>query len=393
MILYFSVEAPYEWALVDRQGEVIGSGISETLQSLPVPDRLNAMVGIVPGSLVTIHRVDLPARSKAKVLAAIPYALEERLATDVDELVFTMLHWNFGQNVTVAVIDKRYIDTVRADFTKLGWEVDALIPEFLLVPLHDQTRLTLARKKNGSFLLRTGECSGMVFDANALQYWWDSLSDTQIPIAVNDAETAQRLIGFGGSAVRHWDIGRTFSDWLTHQHTPFDQINILKDLDTHKHAGRLKRMYRAAAILLCLGLLTKIGIDMYENYLLYRQNREIDREIVEIFQQSFPHVTRIVNPRLQMEQQMRMLQTETVAAGRFQMLLSAVARVVTSDQATLEEITFRENTLLITCTTKDFAGLDRLKQRFAQDKNVQAELLSSGSRDNKVSARFKLQSA
>lgn len=393
MIIYFYVEAPYDWALLDRQGEVVGGGTSETLQGLPLPNHLNKMVGVVPGSLVTIHRVDLPARSRAKVLAAIPYALEERLATDVDELVFTMLDWKIGEYATVAVIDKHYIETLKADFANLDWQVNGLVPEFLLVPWHEQAQFTLARKNDGSYLLRSGECEGLVFDANALEYWWNSLNNPEVPIAVNDVEVARRLIGLGGTAVREWDIGRQFAEWLAHDHTPFERLNILKDLDAHEQSSRLKSWTRVAVMLLGLGILTRVGMDMYENYVLYRQSQAIDREIVEIFHETFPRITRIVNPRLQMEQQIKMLQTGRVDAGQFQVLLSAVARVVPLGDVTLEEITFRGNTLLITCTTKDFAGLDQLKQRFAQDAQVRVELISSGSRDNKVSARFKLQSA
>lgn len=391
MNLYFYTEAPYEWALLDRQGEVVGSGTSETMKALPLPSRLHKMVGVVPGSLVTIHSVELPTRSRAKTIAAIPYALEERLATDVDELVFTMLDWTIGEQATVAVVDKNYIQTLKADFANLGWEVNALVPEFLLVPMHRQVQFTLAKKKNGSYLLRSGECSGMVFDYNALEYWWTSLGDAEAAVAVNDAQTAQRLLELGGTSVREWDIGRHFADWLTHETTPFERLNILKDIDAGGRSGRLRNWQRAAVVLLGLGVLTKVGLDMYENYLLYRQDQKVDREIVEIFQQAFPHITRIVNPRLQMEQQIKMLKAGTVEAGQFQILLSAVARVVPHGQATLEEITFRDNTLLITFTTKDFAGLDQLKQQFAQDEHVRVELMSSASRDNRVSARFKLQ--
>ena len=74
-------------------------------------------------------------------------------------------------------------------------------------------------------------------------------------------------------------------------------------------------------------------------------------------------------------------------------MLFSVATAIPSTNATLDEISFREDFLLVTCTTPDFAGLDRLKAKFSQNKNVKVELISSGSRDNKVSARFKLQKA
>ena len=392
MILYFHVDTPHEWVLLDRHGGIMDKGASITLDVLSLPKRLSQLVGVVPGTFVTTHDIELSARTKSKALAAIPYALEERLATDVDELVFALLDWSPGESATVSVVDKSYVESLQQKFTGLSWNVTALVPEFLLVPLHKQARFTLATLTDGSFALRSGESSGMVFDENTLEYWWSSLEDPNCAIAVNDREVARQLIELGGTTISEWDIGKTFSEWLVHGRSPIERINIVGGFQSNKTPNQSTAFYHAAVLLLCLGVATKVGLDLYENYVLYKKNNQIDREIVQIFQRTFPDVKRIINPRLQMEQQIKALRAGTVDAGQFQMLLSSVARVMPLVRATLEEITFRDQTLLITCTTENFAGLDKLKQHFAQDPSVRVELISSGSKDNKVSARFKLQS-
>lgn len=392
MILYFHVNTPHEWVLLDRHGEVVDGGASTALDVISLPKRLNQLVGVVPGTLVTVHNVELSARTRGKALAAIPYALEERLATDVDQLAFTLLDWKPGERATVSVVERSYVESLEREFTMLSWNVTALVPEFLLAPLHHQAQFTLAKLPDGSFVLRSGECNGMVFDDNALEYWWSSLDDPNCAIAVNDIDVARQLIELGGTAISEWDIGKTFSEWLVHGQTPIDRINIVRDLRTQTAPDKSTGFYRVAIALLCLGLVTKAGVDLYENYLLHQQDNQIDQEIVQIFQQTFPEVKRIVNPRLQMEQRIKTLKAGTVEAGQFQMLLSSVAQALPQARATLEEITFRDHTLLITCTTENFAVLDELKKYFARDGSVRVELISSGSKDNKVSARFKLQS-
>ena len=384
MILYFHVDTPHEWVLLDRHGGIVDKGASITLDVISLPKRLSQLVGVVPGTLVTTHDIELSARTKNKALAAIPYALEERLATDVDKLVFALLDWKPGERAIVSVVEKSYVESLQKKFSKLSWHVTALVPEFLLAPLHKQAQFTLAQMTNGSYVLRSGECSGMVFDENTLEYWWSSLGDPNCAIAANDREVARRLIEMGGTTISEWDIGKTFSQWLAHGHTPIERINIVNDLRSQRTSNRPAGLYHAATVLLCLGIAIKVGIDLYENYLLNKKNNQIDREIVQIFQRTFPDVKRIVNPRLQMEQQVKVLKAGSVDAGQFQMLLSAVARVLPLVSATLEELTFRDHTLLITCTTENFAGLDKLKRHFAQDTNVRVELLSSGSKDNKV---------
>ncbi|MDA9983225.1 type II secretion system protein GspL [Gammaproteobacteria bacterium] len=389
--LYFQVEPPHRWVLVDRRGDVVNEGISETLESIPAPAKLSQAVGVVPGEVVTIHEVELPARSRGKALASAPYALEERLATDVDSLVFTVLDWQSGQRTTVSVIERAYIEALQSEFSTLPFSVTALVPEYFLVPLHPQARYTLARMPNGSFALRTGECNGMMLDENALEYWWHSVGDPGAPVAVNDLDSGRRLIELGGTSISEWDIGTEFPEWLQHGRTSIERINVGELVHGDGGSGETSRLLKVALAVFGLGLLTSIVVDIYENYVLFHENAAVDREIIQVFHETFPEIRRIVNPRLQMEQRITELRAGSVSAGGFQTLLASVARAVPEANATLDEITFRDDAMLITCTTNDFAGLDRLRARFAMDQNISVELISSGSRDNKVNARFRLQ--
>lgn len=393
MILYFQVVPPYRWVLVDRRGDVVNDGVSETLELIPVPSRLSQAVGVVPGEMVTIHEVELPARSRSKALASAPYALEERLATDVDSLVFTILDWQSGQRTTVSVIEREYIETLQSEFSKFPFSVTALVPEFFLVPLHPQARYTLARMSSGAYALRAGECSGMMLDENALEYWWHSTGDPDVAVAVNHLETGHRLIELGGTSISEWEIGTEFPAWLRHGRTAIERINVWEPAHGVGGSRESSKLMKVAMAVFGLGLLTSVGVDVYENYKLFLQNASVDRQIIQVFHETFPEIRRIVNPRLQMEQKIRELQTGTVNAGEFQTLLASVARAIPVAKATLDEITFRDNAMLITCTTEDFAGLDRLRERFAKDQKIKVELISSGSRDNKVNARFRLQRA
>lgn len=393
MILYVHVNAPHRWVLMDRHGNISDSGSSETLELVPLPKRVSQTVGVVPGDLVTVHQVETPARTRSKMLATVPYALEERLAADVGDIVFTLLDWKAGECATVSVAEKVYIDAVQDKLRALPQSIDALVPEYLLLPLHPQARYTLARSTAGSYVLRTGIHSGAVLDAATLTFWWESVDDRYVPIAVNDKETARRLIELGGSAISEWNIGGDFTEWLAHGHTPVEQINVLQGVNAGDGKPGSTGFYRAAAAVFCVGLLAKLGLDLYDNYRLYHQDKIIDKEIVEVFQQVFPDVKRIVNPRLQMEQRIRELKSGTLEAGQFQLLMASVAAAVPQANATLEEVAYGDNTMTITCTTKDFAGLDQLKRKFGENKQIRAELISSGSRDNRVSARFELQRA
>ncbi len=304
-----------------------------------------------------------------------------------------MLDFDPGKHATIAVVERAYIEELQKKLDEVPISMDAVVPEYFLVPLHQQARRTLASMSNGKYALRFGEFGGMILDDNTLEYWWQSLADLDAAVAVNDFKVAQQLIEWGGTSVSEWQIGTNFPDWLRHGKTAPERINVIGPVSPAHRSGASSTLLKVAVILFGIGLLARVGVDLYENYALYRQNEILEQEIVKVFHEAFPDVRRIVNPRLQMEQGLKQLRTGAIDAGAFQTMLSSLAAAIPGAGATLDEITFRDDFLLVTCTTKDFAGLDRLKAKFSENKDVRVELISSGSRDNKVSARFKLQRA
>ena len=60
MILYFRVEAPHHWALVDKRGSVVQEGSCDSPGEIPVLGKASAVVTVVAGDLVTVHEIKTP---------------------------------------------------------------------------------------------------------------------------------------------------------------------------------------------------------------------------------------------------------------------------------------------------------------------------------------------
>ena len=114
------------------------------MDGLPRDDK-TSFIGVVPGESVVTRKVNVPSRQRQKVISALPYILEESLSGEIESLHVCLLHWKPGSESIAAVISKLDLQQWLAELEQAGIQMDSLIPEYLLVPLHPQTRITVAK--------------------------------------------------------------------------------------------------------------------------------------------------------------------------------------------------------------------------------------------------------
>jgi len=391
MILYIQLTPPHRWVEIDREGRIEQSGTSETIAEVPVSKRIRRIVGVVPGEHVGLREVQVPARNRAKALSAIPYILEDSLATDVEDLFFALLRWDSGQGL-VAVVEQDKMRTWCESAGKLPRPIDAMLPDYLLLPVHPQARYTVGLRDDGCLCVRGPGYGGMCLDRDAVTLWWRELGDTATSVAVNDAEIARGLVGLGGNLINQWDIGHNFVDWLRYGGRSVPDVNLLQGAYAPPGRADLHRGYRVAAAILLGALVLRAGVDMFDYLALGTQESKLDQEIVATMRSAFPGI-RVVRgaERTIAERAVKQALSGQHDGGDFQYLLGVLARAIRPGTGYIEDITYRDSALLVSCSTRDFAALDRLRESFSRDAAVQVQLMSSGARDNRVTGRFKLE--
>jgi len=390
--LVFEIETPGEWALLDSAGNVVESGRAAALGELPRGARVTAFTAVVPGDAVITRRVAIPARSRGRAQAAARFALEDHVSADIESLHFALFEWRRGATATVAVIDRERMRQWCSRLHDAGLPVRTILPDFLLLPGHPNRGITIARGADGLLRVRRDAVNGLSLDPAALDLWWQELDDPHVPVAVNAQDVAQQLVALGATQVSTWDIGDGLADWLSAAALRLPAgANLLQgEFSSSQGKARLGAYWPAAAMLV-LAAAIKVGADVIEYVQLRDSHRELNAQIEKIYLDTFPG-SRVVQGRERelMQRKIEALRAGYAGGGDFPYLLGVVSQVVPPSGATLEEINFRDNTLTISCSTGDFAGIERLKKRLEQVEGVQFELLSSGAREQQVSARFRL---
>ena len=129
-------DAPASWLIVDSNGAASGA-----VQSGPIADALNVSVGrrvllLLPGSEVTLAEPELPLRGGAKLAQAVPFALEEQLASDVEGMHFAV-GTKGGANVgtPVAAVSESLMARWQAACEAAGIQPSSSISDSTLVPV------------------------------------------------------------------------------------------------------------------------------------------------------------------------------------------------------------------------------------------------------------------
>ncbi|HUI61696.1 MAG TPA: type II secretion system protein GspL, partial [Steroidobacteraceae bacterium] len=130
-----AADQPATWITVDPRGNPSGPLQSGPL-SLAAPRAAGRRVCVVvPGTDVLLAEPDVPMKAGTKLQAVVPYALEEQLADDIDDL-----HFAIGKRVgessrtPVAVVRKALMDEWLTTLRSSGIEPEFIYADSDLLP-------------------------------------------------------------------------------------------------------------------------------------------------------------------------------------------------------------------------------------------------------------------
>jgi general secretion pathway protein L len=386
----------WRWLRLDDAGEPQGSIHAGSLADAAGEAAGQRVVVLAPGKDCLLTRVNIPGSSRQKLLRAAPYALEEQLSEDVDKLHFAVGTTMDEGAWPVVVIRKAYMESLLAAVTDAGLDVQQVIPEILAIPYAGNETSVLV--ENDVALVRSGNVGGYAVDSDnlgmllALQ---KVAEDEQLPalhLYVRQDNLQPDTAGFVGET----QVESYAGDPLTVFARGLDAqaVNLLQG--AYGRAGdwlRVLRPWRATAALLVAVVLVSnvvMGIDYYR---LSRESDQLSAQIEEIFRKALPETSRIVNPRVQMQQQLDSLQRRAGAGGGFLILLGQSGSVLKGMQGVeISGTSFRAGRLDVDLSVANLQLLDQLKQALMQSGKLDVEIQTAATgKDQRVQSRLRIE--
>lgn len=387
------------WLAMDEAGEPQGAVAHGRVQEALALAPGRQVIVLTPASDVLLTRAAVPNVGRQRLAQAIPYALEDQLGSEVEDLHFA-LGRQTDQAIAVAVVARSKMDAWLGYLRDAGFEPDLLVPAVLALPYEGGT-WTVLRDAAGA-IARSGVQAGFAADHDNLE----TLLSLTIAEAGDAAPTRLRILDTPGAPALHaeaWSqslgvtvsreataadtvavLARNFSDDLA--------INLLQGgYSRREQLEKLWRPWKPAAALLALWLVVYVGTTVSEVISLGRQSPKLQTQIEQLYLQTFPDARKVVNPKVQMQRRLDALRgNQGEGEGLLELLAQASGPLKDTPNLELRTITFKEGQLNLDLRVQDLQVLDQLKQRLAAQSKMEVEIQSASSRDNKVESRLQL---
>lgn len=392
-------DAPASWLIIDGNGARSGS-----LHNGPIADALGLAQGrrtvvVLPASEVTLAEPDLPpVRGAARLAQAVPFALEEYLASDLEQLHFAVGTRNPAASATpVAIVARSTLERWRAAWESAGIHPDAAHAESSLVPAAPNA--TVLVLDEGTLHVKRPGAVAFALDA------------------VPPAGALELALGSADDeAGEHVTFYATPDDYEAHKdviealrtRTATLQVKLLPDgalplfaaqLPTARPVNLLQgtysppstwhsglRRWRMPAALAVATLLVFLGVQGFQLWQLSQANKRLDAEILQTFNSILPGQP-VVDPRAQIQGVLAR------AGGGHGALLPAVSllaqAVAQAPAARIEGLNFRGGVLELRVIAPNVETLDGIRQTMGS-RGAQVELQSTTPRENSVEGRLQV---
>ncbi|QSB02877.1 type II secretion system protein GspL [Methylomonas sp. EFPC1] len=364
---------------------------SGTMAELAAAAQGKSVLLLLPAASVLLLEIELAVKTTAQLKKALPFALEDLLAEDVENYHLVWLKQD-RDKLAVAAITHDTLSARLTPFREAGLELAAAYPETLCLPYQPGQTTLLLEESNA--ILRSAAYLGGGVDAQFLPQLLEKAcaegvdcqtllickhsEDTQLPdgLANNGLETViAKPLQFMASAVESLPA----------------ELNLLSGAYAVSHRPKGSwQQWLPAAIILAAALAVQSYALLHTYWQQQAELSELEAKSQELFKQTFPDVKRIVNVKAQAEQQLAQLRKQQAFAGSGFMRLIYRSGLVLKDAPAvhLKKLNFLNGGLQLHLLADDIGQLEQFKQQLQSSMQVKIQSADSGA--NGVEAQLEI---
>lgn len=401
-------DADTEWLTLDDSGAPMTSKQRGPLNLAAAVARSAKVIALAPATQVLLAEPELPPGSGVKLAKAVPFALEEQLTEDVDQLCFALGRRGPSGRTPVAVVSRTVLQGWIAQLSAVGIEPSAMYADISLLPDNpgqtvlwlEQARLAVRRPGSTPFAVELTPVSEALVVAGVVP---DPLVESAEPKVLESAVLYTTREDWVGVQDEFEELAGRFASlkvqllndgpltWLARDLAKTDAVNLLQgEFARGKDYGASWHRWKTAAMLAGGLLVAHVAAAGFKIHQANHETKILDDQIAQVFAQAMP-AEQMQDPRHQMQNRLDRIHRSGPGPEYFLRALEALSGAVSATPKTMiGAMSYREQSLDMKVDAPSLAALSQLSQLVGKQGNLTAEIQSSTPVDSGIEAHMQV---
>lgn len=337
------------WVELDEANNIMRS-----VTSTSVPENLADadIIAVIPAQDVLLTQANLPKMNKQRLMQALPFALEEQLLDDVENLHFAVSDSQIGDSLPVAVISKLKIQAWLNALKAANISPSAMVPLTFALPFEHNT--WHINTHEDICTVRTGKFSGFTCEPDNLKTFLD--------LKLAEEKDKESIQMFRSKLSETQLLEQSATQILNDL-----PINLLQgEYRAKRKATQVKKIWLLAGGLAAAWIVVALFSSIVSFFILHHQVSNIENSINVIYKRNFPQATSVVAPRQRMEEKLKASFAQA-NQNNFLALLSLLAKSKKDNNGIrFQSLDFREKQLTLEVIADNFDALDTFSEALIQ---------------------------
>lgn len=356
------------------------------------------VVLLIPSEEVSLHQVALPMANNKQMVKAIPYALEDSLAENIEALHFSFYREHADSDVNVAAINiqrlRQWYDTAQQE-----WKIrpHIILPDFFALPANETTSSLLVNSERS--LYRYNSFLGISCNSDLLPLLLPSfMGDTGDTSDTEESASSPTLLLEKPDELE-LDLPEQLHIEKTLLHNSCHRsllaalpLNLLTGFGQNEQQTLLKNLSKWKAAIILVGLIASLWVisTSMQNYRSQQHLQQLNQAIINVYKDTLPNATVDSDYRVNHQIIEEKLKALGVAAPTIASPLEPLALITPilkkAKNISLKKLSIDNNQLILAITTDSVTQLERFHETINRNATLQAEIKSQNSSGNKVVA-------
>ncbi len=396
------------WCVADSASpQITHKATLSTLNDIPEQHKKKPCIVFVPNTQVTTQMVSIPSKNKKNLLKAIPYALEDHLACDIDQCHFALGPRINQSQIVVNITDRKIMQNWMDKLVNSGIKQFKLMPIGYALP-HTEHTLSLAVDKMTT-LVRLDNFKIISIDNENLDPFLKLIIEEnpdieQVNIVSDNAEITKEYfktqfippedklssskqatqLSFKQPPIIDYKHVNLFDYFCLH--TPKTlPINLIQGEFLPKKSAISLKPWIPVIVIISIAIILQMLLTQFQINQTQQLIKQYDQKIVQTYKSTFPRSRKIVDIKIQFQQKLNALKQHKNQPENFIDLLAKSSQLLkTIKISRINDISYRQGELQLNILLKNVQEIEKLRQQFKASSlsisiksNIQSNVVNS----------------